>query len=329
MSEMKKATILLLSVNIWLSGCGGLSDKDADLPEAVNLAAYQAGAAAGQSDPVVARVNGREIKKSALWSVLLRARGKAILEELVLLEVVRQRAEEARIEMEPNTVQKEWEKLLHQMGPDKSRAEQEALLEYMLKSRGLARQEFEIILERQALLQKLVDRQVEISEQELAREYERQHGRRVVVRHLGVRSLLQLEKAQRRLQAKEEFARVAQEMSQDEATLRQGGLWGPFSGADEQIPAAVRQAALGLEQVGQRSEPIRYRDAEGIEWWCLVQLEEIIEASGQDSNEVRQELTETIRQREINGRMLELQKQWKKQARIEIMDPILQKDDNR
>ena len=63
-SMMKKTTALLLLVSVWLSGCGGAGDKETGTPETINLAAYQAQAAGAQSDPVIARVNGREIKKS-------------------------------------------------------------------------------------------------------------------------------------------------------------------------------------------------------------------------------------------------------------------------
>ena len=112
-------------------------------------------------------------------------------------------------------------------------------------------------------------------------------------------------------------------MSQDERSLVRGGLLGPFSQADEQIPTAIRQAGLELKAIGQRSEPIRYLDKDGLEWWCLLQLERIIPAEQVTLAQVRQELTQRVREREIRQRMAQLQRQLRKNARVEVVDPIL------
>jgi hypothetical protein len=275
------------------------------------------------ADPVVARVNGRPIRQSQLLEALLPGYGRRMLDELMLLEIVRQHAEESDINSDETLVEAELMSVLEDMAPGKSPEHKLALLDYMLKSRGMTRAEFDFIIERQVLLRQMVDPNVVVTEEMLSREYERQYGRKVLVKQLVVRSLRQIEEVQRKLETGIDFSTLVQEMSQDEVTLSEGGLLGPFTQQDTRIPPEVRREAFKLENLGDRSGIIRYRDQQKQEYWCLLQLERHISAEQVELATVREELIEGLRTRLIKERMLKLQDNLQKQATITVLEPKL------
>ena len=279
-----------------------------------------------RDDPTVAIVNGRAIKQTELLKVLLPAKGRKVLDELVLLEVVRQQAAEKGIIATAVQIRNEFDRILRELAPDKTRREQTALFKYMLRKRNLSQAEFDIMVERQYLLGRLVDPNVTITDKIYADEYERQYGRKVIVRQLvtaGFRSILEV---QQKLDAGDDFARLTEQYSQDQRTLSRGGMLGPFSRADEHIPEPVRRAAFKLNIPGRRTEPFRFYDDGNKEWWCLLQFEKDFPADIAMPVEVRDELTRIIRRRVLNQRMLELQKQLKQKATVTILEHTLEKD---
>jgi len=271
---------------------------------------------------ILARVNGKAIKRGEIASVLLRGRGQRLVEELIGLEAVRQEAAKKNIQETDALVAAQLNRILADMAPEKPRREQLALLDYMLDSRGLTRPEFDLIVERQAMLRELVDPYVEVTEQMLRAEYERQHGRRVEVRQLVVSNIRKIEQVQKRLASDENFAEIVQEVSEEEQSLLRGGLLGPISLADEDVPEPIRAAALGLQTVGRFSAPFQYRDETGRQRWCLLQLERVIPADGISFDSVRDELARSIQKREIRRRIQELERSLRRKALVEIIDPM-------
>lgn len=271
---------------------------------------------------IVARVNGQAIRRGDITSVLLRGRGKRLLEELIVLEAVRQEAAKKNIPETDTLVAAQLNRILADMAPGKPRREQLALLDYMLDSRGLTRPEFDLIVERQALLRELVNPYVEVTEEMLRAEYERQHGRRVEVRQLVVSNIRKIEQVQKRLEAGENFAVLVQEASEEEKSLLRGGLLGPFSLADEDVPEPIRAAALGLQTAGRLSEPFAYRDKTGRQRWCLLQLEREIPADGISFDSLRDELARSIQNRKMRQRMSAQERLLRQKALVEIIDPM-------
>ncbi len=311
--------ILWCTLAILFSGCHTQEETGRVEPASVPEALAKAQPA---EEMIVARVNGQAIRRGEIVSVLLRGRGKRVLEELIVLEAVRQEAAKKNIQDTDALVEAQLNRILEDMAPGKPRREQLALLDYMLESRGLTRPEFDLIVERQALLRELVNPYVEVTEQMLREEYERQHGRRVEVRQLVVSTIRKIEQVQKQLASGEDFAALVQEASEEEQSLLRGGLLGPISWADENVPEPVRVAALGLQTVGQLSTPFSYRDDTGRQWWCLLQLERVIPADEISFESVRDELAGSIQKRQLRKRMNERERSLRNKALIEIIDPI-------
>ena len=273
--------------------------------------------------PAVAIVNRRPVERERLLEVMFADHGAKTLEEIVLLEVVRQDAGQKGIIVSKEDISGEFDRILEQMSPGKSRREQLALFEYMLESRKLGRWQFDLIVERQAILRRLVDPNVVVIEQMIAEEYERQHGRKVLVRQLVTGGFRSIQEAKKRLEAGEDFTAVIELYSQDQVTLERGGLLGPFSKTDEEIPEQVRKEAFGLDEVGRESDIFRFYDEKNIEWWAILQLERDFPADNASITELREELIQTVKQRTIGVRMMELQRELRSQAEVIVLEPRL------
>jgi hypothetical protein len=293
----------------------------------VNLAgcaAHQPAIPAGPSDdPTVASIDGQPLRQSQLLKVLLPGYGRRVLDELVLLELVRRHAAQQGLTAAPEDIEAEFDSVLEDMAPGLPRREQLALFNYMLDSRGLTRNEFDVIIEKRVLLRRLVDPEVIVSEKMLEDEHQRQHHRKVLVRQLVLSSFRSIQEAQRKLDEGADFAQLVEQFSQDQPTLAHDGLLGPFSPADEDVPAKIREEAFAIEQPGRRSGIFRYYDDDNLEWWCILQLEKSFPSDNVKLDDVRDELNQAIIRRVITQRMLDLQQDLKSKATIAILHPDL------
>ena len=274
-------------------------------------------------DPMVALVNGQGVKQSRLSEVLRAGYGRKVLDELILLEVVRQEAAKKGLTVTPAEVQAEFEGILEEMAQGRSRREQMALLEYMLESRHLSRAEFDLILERQALLNRMVDPNVSITEQMLNEEYERQYGRKVLVRQIVRSSFRSIQESVKLLEGGADFQEMAEKFSEDQVSLARGGLVGPFSQADEHIAAKVREEAFKLNKIGQRSRVFSYYDGDKLEWWCVLQLEKDFPAVNVPKEEVDEKLEQIIKRRVRNQRTMGFLEKLRSQANVTIFEQEL------
>jgi len=281
------------------------------------------------ADPVIAKAGEVRILRSELADLVLAGYGRKVLEEYALLLVTREEAKTRRISSGESVMKEEMDRVLEDMAPGTSRDHQERLLRYMLQSRGLSRKEFEMMVERQGLLRRMVEGNVEVTEEGLNLEYERLHGRRVLVRALAAASLRKVEDALRQVKEGADFVQLGREMSEDQRTLAKDGLVGPFSRVETEVPSAIRDAAFGFSQAGKMSAIVTYQDEAGLSWSCVLRLEEVTEADGVSRESVRSELEESARRREIQKRMLALQKDLRSKMNLEIYDPLLLKEQGR
>jgi len=321
---MKRKLLLIFVLITMITGCNDKIIAPGNEPVTVSASLETQPAVDTPYDPAVARVNGRAILKSDVAEVLWRGRARRILDEMVMLETVRQQGRLREIDVTEELISRQLDRILLDLAPDKTRQEQLVLLDYMLASRGMTRPEFDLIVERQAILRQLVDSNIAINDQDLADECDRQFGRKVVVRALIVSNLRLMEQAQQRLAAGESFSEVVGQMSEDEITLSQGGIWGPFTENEQQVPALVRQTSFALETPGDRSEVISYFDkTNNRPWMCMLELVQIIPAEAVLMDDVRESLISALTERQMRERTLALQSELTGKAVVEIIDPIL------
>ena len=284
--------------------------------------------AAQPADPPVARVNGRPIEVATLERLLLQSHGRKVLDELILLEAVRQEAEKRNAHTATNMVEEELALFLQDMAPGQSPQRQADFLRYLLRARGLSRTQFDLILEKRALLRRLVDTDVGVSEEMIQDEYDREHGRKVTIRQLSLSTFTRLQQVQNLLDEGADFTELVSQWSEDQQTLTTGGLRGPFAAADENILPEFSRAAFMLEQIGQISDVITHHDDTGTHWWTLARLEQITPPDNLPLTDVRDQLVASLRQKIIAQRMADLQSAIQSNTRSIILHPLLRKESN-
>ena len=273
----------------------------------------------------IATVDGEPIDHDQFLHLLVAGRGSDLLEQLIVLELARRRAQAAGLTVTGSEVQADYDdalrSLLNQLpAADETALDQDAgqrLLDRVLTGRGISHEEYRLSLLRNAYLRKLARARMQVSEQELREEFARAYGDRVRVRHLQLAPTADMDRVQRALQAGADFADVAREYSANTITAPSGGLLQPFARGDPEVPALLREAAFRLD-TGQVSNPIRVNN-----WYHIIRLEEQLPASDVTFDEVRGELRERLLARRLPVEMERISAELFEQARVEIFDPAM------
>jgi len=273
----------------------------------------------------IATVNGRAIDRKELISLLVRARGAAILEQLVGLAAAEAYADGQGVEVSDGDVRFEYElalrRLLDPLATANStafdRAEAERLLDAVLEGRSMSREEYMLTVRRNALLRKAVAVGLTVSDDQLLSEFEMAYGDRVQVRHIQLANLPDATRIMERLTAGEDFAELASRYSGNAITARRGGLLEPFSPRDEDIPAAFRETAAKLKP-GELSNLLRVG-----EWFQVLKLERRIPAERHEMEEVRDVLERRLLVRLTDAMMRPLFEKLMRAASVRIADPEL------
>jgi foldase protein PrsA len=274
---------------------------------------------------VVATVNGRPIERQRLVELLYRSHGAGLLDQLVGLELAEQAAAKAGVTVGPADINRELDGALRRLSDPLAtvtsasfdRTASAQLLEAVLRDRNMSREEFDLLIRRNALLRKSVAARETFTEDDLRREYDRIFGRRVRVRHIQLSSLAEVERVRERLAAGETFASIASNFSANTASARTGGLLEPFSALDEDLPAAFRQTALALNP-GDVSEAVRVG-----QWYHLIQCDAVLPPENPDFGSVRERLQRSLHERVTDPQMFALFERLFKEAAIQVHDSEL------
>lgn len=279
--------------------------------------------AADQS--AIAVIDGNPVPRAAVIELLMRSHGLNVLEQLIGLETARRLAESRGLVITEADIQAEYDLALRKLvDPLQSvtpaefdRPAAEKLLGAVLAERNMSRDEFLVILRRNAHLRKVVEREQKFTEDDLRAEYDRRYGRRAQVRHIQLGSQADLARVQERQAAGEDFADLAARYSANTASGRRQGLLEPFSVGDQTIPEPFRQAAFALSP-GEVSSPVRIGA-----WEHLIKLERILEPQDVEYAAVRSELEGSLRERVSDAQMQQLHERLFRSAVIDIQDPTL------
>ena len=262
-------------------------------------------------------VNGKFIPQQELDDLVLRAYGRKVLDDMVLLEVARQYAADRGVVLSDEMYQAELHRFLNEIAPGKREADQLAIFAFVLKKRGLTQELFDLVLKKQALLRKCIDEEISVSEDMLKAEYERLYGQKRSVMLLATSSVRSMERAESELNGGKSFSQIVMQYSEDETSLRDGGIIAGISKEDTYLPSELRSKVFDLAKAGDISDSFLVFD-DGRQYWYKIRLEEIVPAMEAEYD--KSELTEIIKRKETNRRILELQDKLMDQAKVIIID---------
>lgn len=206
-------------------------------------------ALADSSREVMATVNGRPIYMQQLTDPLVEAHGLLMAEMLIADALVEQEALARGITVtDADVSQENARSLLGCLGDQVNADQRERMLDTLLSQRGLTRTTWNATMRRNALLRKMVQPQVVLTDAMIKEEFSRAYGEKVQISHIQLPSLAEAEKIQAMLNDKAEFADLARRYSTNTITAKNGGSLPAFTRDDSTIPQAIREAAFALKE---------------------------------------------------------------------------------
>lgn len=272
---------------------------------------------------VMAYINGKPVPMSELNDLMLRNYGLKIAQQLLGTELVRQEAEKEKIEITDADVLAETDLVMKQMfGQVQGADQRERFLKQMLSSFQISREHWTLSMRRNAMLTKLAEKRVKVTDEDVQEEFKREYGKKVVVRHIQVESWSEAQRLRKALDDGADFARLARENSKS-WSARDGGLLPPIDPKSKFLPPVMREVALnGLHKVGEISQIVEVGTS-----YHVLKLERVIESQDVKLGEVKAQLAENVRQRQIAILKQEIPQDLfekaKKDNAIQFVNPIL------
>lgn len=270
----------------------------------------------GCSKQPVAVVNGEKITEQEFTKRLKKAHGEQVLGDMIFRAMINDAAQKQGVTIS----EEELEKAIQQ---DKSQAPSEQVWQNMLASRGMTPQEYREEKKFSMKLQKLAQKDVDVSEEALKKFFEEnKEGFRqpetVEISEIVVSSKEEAQKLYSQLQQNPDlFGDLARQHSLSPQTREQGGKRGEIP-LQRLTPVALRKAVEDM-QVGDVSRPI---DASGN--WYVVRLDNHTAASQPSFEDVRDRVKQVYEYQHMKGQQ-ELLDELRKQSQVTIIDPEYQK----
>ena len=327
-----------------------VQDRPASDPAERPIAASAAPVASADSE-VVARVGTQAITKSQLLEPMLEAYGLNFLLHLVQVELARQAAAQQGITVSPDDFKRERELTLRRMfkesedalqaklkeatekgdndAAEKIKAElsldkESVLDQYLAQSRQpVTRQEFDLALRTSTYLRKIAEASPRVkgavTDELVKKAFGAQYGEKVVVRHIQASGGADLQAAKARIDAGENFAEVARQMSTNVNTAPVGGAIPPFTINATNVPQVFRDTAFSLK-VGEVSDPVL---ADGA--YHLIKVENRIEPKVVKFEDVKESLRADLNDKVLQAAVQELREKLQRQTRanLQIENPTL------
>jgi parvulin-like peptidyl-prolyl isomerase len=255
----------------------------------------------------VAEVGGKAIGKRELVERLLATEGAKMLDALVEIELARQMAVEAGVKADYAAERRRFlvdffREELSKRSPTGAIPDSQVLplVENILRRRNVDLHTTELELERYFYLDRIARKDVQISDDDLRKEFDRTYGERLHLRVIKTRNLNEAGIVMKALKAGEDFAKLAARAGNEEAAGA-GGMLTPK--ARGELPGPIEKEVFKLRQ-GEIGQPIVY----GSEVF-IFQLVQKDPAQNVRFEQVTEELRVSVEQQQVRKGMAELTKE--------------------
>lgn len=280
---------------------------------------------AGGPGKVVARFENATVDRERLVDFLIQTRGLDALLNLMQLELARALAAEEGITVTQEMIDAEARRTLDRAFAevtDVTEEEYPELLEQLLAKQQLSRAEFDVVMETNAHLRAITAPRIaeQIDDDVLRQAFNLRFGEQVRVQHIAAGNLAEVAEARDRLEAGEDFSRVARDLSREPTTGEVGGELPPFSMQSQALPEVFKQTAFALEE-GEISDPVETGG-----FYHLIKLIERIEPRAVKFEDVKDDLREQLAQEQAQTAMTLVRQQISQALageQLEIADPRL------
>ena len=309
----------MLTGLILLQGCTPPPPVDPQPPAPILAPPSQEVQAEG--GPVMAIVNGEAIYMKQLHEALIRGQGVGMGQQLIVTAIVKQEAAKRNATIDDKDLEFEHQRMLADTFSSVDEPQQrERLLAQFLQEKQMPRLTWDMAVERNALLRKMVLPDLKVSDEMLQAELTETYGRRVQVRHIEVESLNEAQRMLDMLRDGADFVELAQKHSKNPSAAN-GGILPPISAASD-IPPALRQVALAMVRPGELSAPVKLGYA-----FHILRLEKVVPAKDVALEDVRESLDAAVRQKIATGAQQRLLIELMRNASYEYVDPLMKELD--
>jgi parvulin-like peptidyl-prolyl isomerase len=274
--------------------------------------------AAQEASGAAATVNGVTIPMKDVHEWLIRAYGAAAVEQLVSTEIVRQAAEAEGIAVDKSDLDAEAALTIARMSPGVDPSQYERILSEVLQNKQYPRIQWDTMIRRNAMLRKLAERRLTITDEMLTAAFNNRHGLKVRVRLIQCASVTDARKILALLATGESFESLAREYSMLTDLAADGGLMPPFSRDDETIPVALRRAAFDLTD-GQVSDILQV----GRYFHLLQRVEAVPPQTAVRFEDVKDELRRQLATEAVWRMQEQILNDLMASADIVLIDPLL------
>ena len=258
-----------------------------------------------------------------LHTILVDGYGMAIAEQLLRTEIVKQAAASKGISVTEQDVEEEHERAMKlTFAMANSDAERQQMLNQLLISRSVTYSTWRLIMQRNALLRKMIGTNFEVPDEAVRTAFDRRHGRMVVVSHIETQSHAKA-KLVKRLAATVDFAALAKEYSIS-PTSTNGGKLPPIGQDTKQVSPAMKQVALAMRKVGDISDPVQVGSR-----FHIMKLEEIIEPKKASYSQEKDKIASELKEQMIRSAGSRLLEQLSAAAKVEFVNASLKEQNSK
>lgn len=200
----------------------------------------------------VASVNGEKISEDELQEALMAQYGSEAVDALVMEKILEMEIEKEGIEVSQAEIDEEMKTYAEYYGGEEA-------LQEVAETSGIDLSEVEKDLETYLATNKLLEKRIEITEEEMKTYFEENkdqfaQAEQVQASHILVEDEATANEVAKKLAAGEDFAELAKEYSIDEGSSKEGGEVGYF-GKGAMVPE-FEEAAFSMEK-GEISDPVK------------------------------------------------------------------------
>ncbi|MGO5074888.1 peptidylprolyl isomerase [Clostridium sporogenes] len=267
---------------------------------------------------------GEEFEKSEQGKEVLKEQKSQILDELITEKVLLQKGKELKVIPKDEELNKEVDKKFNEIKAVYNNDEKK--FEETLKSTGFTKETLKEYLKSQIIIEKVINeatKDVKVEDKDAKKYYNENQSmftekpNIMNVSHILVKTEDEAKKVKKRLDSKEDFAKVAKEVSQDPGSKDKGGLLGDINYNDANFDPTFMKAAIALKQ-GAVSNPVHTQFG-----YHIIKINSKKEYPVKKFDAVKEDIKKELKMEKQKEAYTKKIEEWKKASKIKTYEKNL------